>query len=389
MNRNKNIKVFYNEKQVCKDNILENSYSKSPLKPMLLMKYLQDNGFGDYLDIDGSFKPFRVADFRLAHHKSYVKNFFKGVGNCRSNSIPWSQNLVESVTYTNASLYNAIKYAVDHPRTITFSPTSGFHHAGPSGGSGFCTFSGQVIAATKIYRDSGKRAAFLDLDGHFGNSIEDSRDFVQDLNESIPFNINPRGQHAAYIQDLKESLAQLTSAFVEGAVDYVVWCHGADSHEWDQLGYQCSTEEWLECSEIFYAWVASMERVYGIVVPVTLALFGGYRDDDYNSVLSLHSSDLQICLKRLLGIKVDYVTEVKPKEVQRLWYERDQQTSIEKDPTLDEIVEEDPYDFHELTAREIVDEMEMTLNETININIKNKKRVVRKAYKLLKEYNYV
>lgn len=45
MNRNRKIKVFYTPKQVCIDNIKEKLYSKSPLKPMLLMEYLEKNVF--------------------------------------------------------------------------------------------------------------------------------------------------------------------------------------------------------------------------------------------------------------------------------------------------------------------------------------------------------
>ena len=36
---NKKIKVFYTDKQVCVQDIASKSYSKSPLKPKLLMEY--------------------------------------------------------------------------------------------------------------------------------------------------------------------------------------------------------------------------------------------------------------------------------------------------------------------------------------------------------------
>ncbi|MEZ6120508.1 MAG: hypothetical protein R3C28_28575 [Pirellulaceae bacterium] len=35
-------------------------------------------------------------------------------------------------------------------------------------------------------------------------------------------------------------------------IHYVVFCHGADSHQDDDLGGQCTTGEWLECSVMFY-----------------------------------------------------------------------------------------------------------------------------------------
>ena len=382
--KNRQIKTFYNPLQVCSENIKESSYSKSPLKPKLLLQYLQDHGFGDYLDVTDAFQPFKRSDFLLAHTKRYVKDVFNGTGSYKSNGLPWSEDLVNSLQHTNSSLFHAISYSIENPDTITFSPTSGFHHAQPSTGSGFCTFSGQVIAATKIYRSSGKRAAFLDLDGHFGNSIEDSMRFVKDLKQAIPFNINPAGSHLTYIEDFKFYLDELTCAFIEDRVDYVVWCHGADSHEWDQLGYQCSTEEWLNCSELFYGWIKEMFQEYNIVVPVTLSLFGGYRDDDYDSVLSLHASDLRIGLSVLCGIDLPYQTQVLPR-ISR--YEAFK--SNEKVVTLIQAIQEDLWDLQQLSSREIIETIHDVLDVNIEISPKNKQRVIKKAYKILIENDYV
>lgn len=195
------IKMFFNPLQVLKDG-METSTSKSPLKPLLLKEYL-GGGCGQDLmklfQVEGDFQPFSREDFLTAHTREYVDAVFEGAAPlCRSNGLPWSEHLPLSVCYTNASLYNAIREAVVNPGTVTFSPTSGFHHARPNAGGGFCTFSGQVIASVKLHRELGKRACYLDLDGHYGNSIEDSRDFVPELSEAIPvgFNINPSGYGA-------------------------------------------------------------------------------------------------------------------------------------------------------------------------------------------------
>ncbi len=393
--RNRKIEVFYRPEQVCKDNIKESSYSKSPLKPMLLMEYLKKNNLNQYLNFNSDFRPLTRREIRLAHTKKYVKNFFAGKGNCGSNSIPWSKNLVESVTYTNSSLYHAVEAANANPRAITFSPTSGFHHAHPGSGSGFCTFSGQVITATKLYRDKGLRGAFLDLDGHFGNSIEDARGFVNDLDESIRFNINPKGSHKVYIADLKKNLAALEMAFLQDEVDYVVWCHGADSHEWDQLGHQCSTAEWILCSKLFYSWVRMMEENHGIVVPVTLSLFGGYRDDDYDSVLSLHTGDIQQCLEILCDNNVEYVVDVKPRAnhygVKNWWSSNDVEekelTQEEEDwKSFEDKWSDDEPSTEEIlqgcTAKEIIDMCEGHFNVKITTSLKNKKQIVKQAAEL-------
>lgn len=309
------IKTFYTEKQVLTKGAYSN-YSKSPLKPKLLLEYLADNGLINNFEISGDFSPFKKTDFVIAHESRYVDEFFAGKGRYRSNSLDWSKPFAETVKYTNASLYEAIKNSIDNPSEVSFSPTSGFHHARPDGGSGFCTFSGQVIASLKIYNQYGVSGAYFDLDGHFGNSIEDSRKFCPDLNKAVPqdFNINPIGYDDDYLENLALWLERTKHAILDNKIHYVVWCHGADSHEHDQLGSQCSTEHWVACSTLFWRWVKEIDSLLGRPLPVSCALFGGYRDDDYTSVLSLHTSDLVECFKELLEVNVKYTREVLPRQ---------------------------------------------------------------------------
>lgn len=315
--RHQKIKTFYRPEQVCRKNIENKSFSKSPLKPMLLMKYLEQNGFDEVMEICSDFTPFKKRDFLIAHTKEYVNDFFKGKGLYETNSIPWSMDLVNSVCYTNSSIYNAIKFACENPETITFSPTSGFHHAMPNSGSGFCTFSGQVIASLKLYTEKGLVGAYLDLDGHFGNSIPDSASYIPEIEKAIAMNINPKYSHEAYIEDFKKELEKLAAFIRSGKVDYVVWCHGADSHEWDDLGHQCTTKEWISCSELFYSCMKELEEELGRCIPITLSLFGGYRADDYENVLSLHATDIKIACQILLEKELPYKTRALTKIIHK------------------------------------------------------------------------
>lgn len=293
---------------------IDKSFSKSPLKPKLLLKHMKRLGFYEgFLELE-NFRPFIKSDFLIAHTEVYVEAVFNGTNPlCSSNGLPWSEELVNSLCYTNSSLYNAMHYASQNPEQITFSPSSGFHHSSPEHGSGFCTFSGQVIASVKLYRQYGLRTAWLDLDGHFGNSIEDSREFVPDLNLAVPigFNINPTGMNQTYIKSLKSNLEFLENAILNNEIDCVVWAHGADSHEDDDLGSACSTKEWVECSKIFYEWVKQLYIKRGKPLPVTLTLFGGYREDDYTSVLELHASDIVQCLHTLCGRDIEHYPDVR------------------------------------------------------------------------------
>ena len=270
----------------------------------------------EYLQIIDNWPPLDREDFYIAHTREMVDNFFDKGKTSRILNIKWSPEYAESVRYENASLYQAIRHAVLHPEEVCFSPSSAFHHANPTRGALFCAFSGQVIASMKVYNEFGVCGAYIDLDGHYGNSIDNSRDFVPNIDKAISpvcGNINIMASHQKYLDELKANLEVLQNEIIEGRVQYIVFCHGADSHEWDELASQLSTEEWVECSRIVYTFVRDLEISIGRQIPLILTLFGGYRRDDYNSVLSLHTTDLVTCLNTLCGHKVEYRTEVKPR----------------------------------------------------------------------------
>lgn len=280
------------------------NFSASPTKPGRFMRHLATTPLSGLIS-EVPFEPLAPADFMLAHTRDYVEAFFTGTPThlATSNWLAWNPDFVETVRHTNGSLVSAVLGALRDPSKIALSPTSGFHHAKPWSGEGFCTFSGQVIAAVRAYREHGAVGAWIDLDGHFGNSIEDSRDFVKDLNAALPININPAGSGSDYLQDLAAKVARLEARIIRGDIQYVGFAHGADSHEWDDLGHQCSTEEWIEASRIVYAMIARCSAKLGRPVPLVLSLFGGYRKDDLRSVLELHTADLAVALSMLCGHK--------------------------------------------------------------------------------------
>jgi acetoin utilization deacetylase AcuC-like enzyme len=312
--RNKKIITYYTTKQVLQENIAL-SYSKSPLKPKLVVSELM-KAANAYVRIQPKFKAFTKADFQIAHTKRWVNEVFhlNRPGHKLASSIPWSEELVTSLTYTTSSLYHSIKHSINKPDDIVFAPVSGFHHARPYAGSGFCTFAGQVVASVKIYRELGKVGCYLDLDGHYGNSIEDCRGFVPDLNKAVPngFNFNPTDVNKEYTSQLTHYLyTTLKNSILKGKIDYVVWCHGADSHINDDLGGQVNTKYWLMCSKIFWSWVKHMDLIMGKSLPVSFTLFGGYRADDYHSVINLHVSDIVIGLNALTDSNIKYETKYK------------------------------------------------------------------------------
>lgn len=65
--RAKRISTFYTEKQVCFENIQSGSFSKSPLKPYLLMQRIKKKGLNKHFSIKSDFEPFTKEDFTIAH----------------------------------------------------------------------------------------------------------------------------------------------------------------------------------------------------------------------------------------------------------------------------------------------------------------------------------
>ncbi len=67
-----------------------------------------------------------------------------------------------------------------------------------------------------------------------------------------------------------------------------------------------------------YTFVRDLEISIDRQIPLIISLFGGYRRDDFNSVLSLHTADLVTCLNILCGHQIHYTTEVKQRMVKSL-----------------------------------------------------------------------
>lgn len=306
---NENIKLFYKKELSPLKKI---SNSRSPNKPRHFYKWLSYNKLLSNFEIEQDWKPFYRPDFLLAHEREYVSSFFSGKKPlCETNYLQWSKEFADSVRYTNASLYEAIKFSYLNPNYVCFSPTSGFHHASPAQGSGFCTFSGQVIASLKLYNEFNISGAWVDLDQHLGDSIEDSRYFCENLDLAIPtdMNINPVGISTSYIMNLEEKLELLEERLLKNEIQYVVACSGADSLIDDDLGSSCTLEEWVLCKQKVYSLIKRVSEKLQKPIPLTITLFGGYRDRHYTSVLDAHVLDLLECFSILLNKKIKYTSK--------------------------------------------------------------------------------
>jgi hypothetical protein len=304
------IKTFFKKEQVPPIRV---GYSRSPEKPKLIIEKIKKNSDLKNLFEFCDFQPFEKDEFKLVHHEEYVEDFFNGVKpKCEYNGLNWDPQFADTVRYTNASIYEAQRESIINSNIICFSPTSGFHHAKPRGGYGFCTFSGQALSALKNYEEFKYKTLWIDLDGHFGNSIEDTKRHYVDFVDFLPngCNINPSGREENYLLDLKLKLSLVKDRLIKEDNWSVCFAQGADSHVWDQLGGQVGTQNWIKAHEIVYQFIKDVNTERGNNLPLTLSLFGGYRDDHYDSVLNLHLSNIISCLNILCGKNIKYIPEV-------------------------------------------------------------------------------
>lgn len=288
-------------------------YSRSPLKPALWLRHVRTTALADTIALDAGFGPVDRADLALAHTERYIDAFMRGTPRALAASADngWSPGYRDSVLAKVGALVAACHRAVDHPSRIVVCPTSGDHHAQPDRGAGFCPIAGQVIAARRLLASRDVATAWVDLDQHFGNAIPDAIAWDSQIERAVPIAINPRGTGTAYLTDLRQKLEVLEHAVVRGEVGLVCVGHGADSHEWDQLGGAVTTAQWVAAAALTYAAVGRAAAALGRCVPVVTSFFGGYRDDDYTSVLELHTADVATALDTLAGTSIAYAPRVR------------------------------------------------------------------------------
>lgn len=109
MKRSPKIEIFYKPEMAY---VVEGdaNFSKSPVKPMLFTDYIKKSNISSDIEFNAEFKPFTDEEFKAVHSKKYVEAFFKGTKPlCDSNGLKWSPEFADSVRYTNASLYYAIR----------------------------------------------------------------------------------------------------------------------------------------------------------------------------------------------------------------------------------------------------------------------------------------
>ncbi len=86
---------------------------------------------------------------------------------------PVFEGMFESEGRKVGSALQAAKMLVDGECDVAFSYSGGLHHGGPDFASGFCVFNDAVVAI-KWLVDQGFRVAYVDIDVHHGDGVQDA-----------------------------------------------------------------------------------------------------------------------------------------------------------------------------------------------------------------------
>jgi acetoin utilization deacetylase AcuC-like enzyme len=238
--------------------------------------------------------PITKDQLYVAHSRRYVDGVLAGkLPNGFGTHDP---AVAQACTYTVGSMYISACVALRSPDGIACSPSSGFHHAGPDRGHGYCTFNGLAVTALLLGR-KGIRVTILDCDRHFGDgtaAILEDQERRGNKHGIEHYSVGDRlsdKSPAAFLDSLRAALDDITQAV--RMPDLVLYQAGADMHEADPLGGFLTSEQMQERDRMVFRETGRA----GISVAWNLA--GGYQRDakgGIEPVLALHRATLHEAL---------------------------------------------------------------------------------------------
>jgi acetoin utilization deacetylase AcuC-like enzyme len=204
-----------------------------------------------------------------------------------------SPSVARSLPYTCGSVHCAALTALREG--VSASLSSGFHHAGPKGARGFCTFNGLMVATTRLLHDRQvRKVAIVDCDYHFGDGTQAIVEALslqeQVLHVTFGRTFKRPEQSGPYLEEMR-SLRQSLAVF---RPDIVLYQAGADTHVDDPLGGLLTTEQMRERDRTMF----TVARELGI--PLAWNLAGGYQvepDGTIPKVVQLHLNTFEEALR--------------------------------------------------------------------------------------------
>ncbi len=289
------MRVFYDKRQSVSGQV---SFSPSAGKPAQVLESWKKLGIPF---CEQSFVPLTADDIALAHAREYVD----GVLSCtQMNGYEnRSPEIAAALPWVAGSMVAAARHSFI-TKEVSFSPTSGAHHACYASGGDFCTFNFLVIAAIMVHRAGARRIGILDLDYHYGNGTDD---IIERLDLEYVRHYSFGGD-----QDAKSSSAERWLKRLPGVVggfsdvDLVIYNAGVDSHIDDPLGGNLTTEQMARRERIVF------EVIREIGAPICASLAGGYqvmRDGTIDPVLRLHDTTFVSAWETIESPEKGYIRE--------------------------------------------------------------------------------
>jgi acetoin utilization deacetylase AcuC-like enzyme len=236
-------------------------------------------------------EPTSVENLSKVHDLSFVEDVLQRKRRNGFGSL--SASVARSLVYTSGACYGSARVALKDG--ISASLTSGFHHAGPKAGRGFCTFNGLMATAVQLLDERYvRKVAIVDCDYHYGDGTQAIIDALalsdRVLHLSFGHSYRKPEQAEAYLAAVWE----LRSMFERFQPDLVMYQAGADVHIDDPLGGLLTTEQMrIRDRQVF-----SIARQLSI--PITWNLAGGYQvepDGSIPRVVQLHMISFEEALR--------------------------------------------------------------------------------------------
>ena len=86
---------------------------------------------------------------------------------------PVFEGLYDMIALSAGATYKGAELLIREDFNVAFNVFGGFHHAGRSHAEGFCYINDAGVAISHL-RKEGFRVAYIDLDAHHGNGIQDA-----------------------------------------------------------------------------------------------------------------------------------------------------------------------------------------------------------------------
>jgi acetoin utilization deacetylase AcuC-like enzyme len=279
------LKVFYSPDMVSESG---RKVSPSDRKPREVADALQRRQWPIELIAP---EPTPVADICRIHEADYVTDVLELRRASGFGSI--SASVARSLPYTCGACHDAAVIALKDG--ISASLSSGFHHAGPSGARGFCTFNGLMISAVQLLAAKRvKKVAIVDCDYHYGDGTQAIIDALelseQVLHISFGQTYNNPSQADAYLAHVHE----LKTVLEKHRPGVILYQAGADTHIDDPLGGLLTSDQMRERDHAMFT------IAHDLSIPLAWNLAGGYQvepDGSIPRVVELHLNTFEEALR--------------------------------------------------------------------------------------------